>query len=105
MNRAGHLIGVLRFPPASPCSRRDESREMLGVMPLPRSPRPQGPCPDTSALLNASKEQGQEVEQVPAVRSAMLVDTGASGSAVDHKVIERLGFAANRCHLDCDTLA
>src|SRR4030095_9780843 len=25
-----------------------ESREMLGVMPLPRSPRPQGPCPDTS---------------------------------------------------------
>jgi hypothetical protein len=26
-----------------------ESREMPGVMPLPRSPRPQGPCPDTSA--------------------------------------------------------
>jgi len=25
-----------------------ESREMPGVMPLPRSPRPQGPCPDTS---------------------------------------------------------
>ena len=27
----------------------EESREMLGVMPLPGSPRPQGPCPDTSA--------------------------------------------------------
>jgi hypothetical protein len=27
----------------------DESREMLGVMPLPGSPPPQGPCPDTSA--------------------------------------------------------
>jgi hypothetical protein len=27
----------------------DESREMSGVMPLPSSPRPQGPCPDTSA--------------------------------------------------------
>jgi hypothetical protein len=27
----------------------DESREIPGVMPLPRSPRPQGPCPDTSA--------------------------------------------------------
>src|SRR6266446_9365051 len=27
----------------------NESREMPGVMPLPRSPRPQGPCPDTSA--------------------------------------------------------
>ena len=26
-----------------------ESREMPGVMPLPSSPRPQGPCPDTSA--------------------------------------------------------
>ena len=26
-----------------------ESREMPGVMPLPRSPRPQGPCPDTNA--------------------------------------------------------
>ncbi len=26
-----------------------DSREMPGVMPLPRSPRPQGPCPDTSA--------------------------------------------------------
>jgi len=26
-----------------------ESREMLGVMPLSGSPRPQGPCPDTSA--------------------------------------------------------
>jgi hypothetical protein len=27
----------------------EESREMLGVMPLSGSPRPQGPCPDTSA--------------------------------------------------------
>ncbi len=26
-----------------------ESREMPGVMPLPGSPPPQGPCPDTSA--------------------------------------------------------
>src|SRR5215510_13531394 len=26
----------------------EESREMPGVMPLPRSPRPQGPCQDTS---------------------------------------------------------
>jgi hypothetical protein len=26
-----------------------ERREMPGVMPLPGSPRPQGPCPDTSA--------------------------------------------------------
>ena len=26
-----------------------ESREMPGVMPLPSSPRPQDPCPDTSA--------------------------------------------------------
>jgi hypothetical protein len=26
-----------------------ESREMLGVMPLSGSPRPQGPCLDTSA--------------------------------------------------------
>ena len=26
-----------------------EGREMLGVMPLPGSPPPQGPCPDTSA--------------------------------------------------------
>ncbi len=30
-------------------ARVHESREMPGVMPLPRSPRPQGPCPDTSA--------------------------------------------------------
>jgi hypothetical protein len=28
---------------------RAESGEMLGVMPLPRPPRPQGPYPDTSA--------------------------------------------------------
>jgi SRSO17 transposase len=28
---------------------RYESMEMLGVMPLPAPPRPQGPCPDTSA--------------------------------------------------------
>jgi hypothetical protein len=27
----------------------EESREMPGVMPLSGSPRPQGPCPDTSA--------------------------------------------------------
>jgi hypothetical protein len=27
----------------------DESREMLGIMPLQASPQPQGPCPDTSA--------------------------------------------------------
>jgi putative addiction module CopG family antidote len=27
----------------------DESMEMLGVMPPPAPPRPQGPCPDTSA--------------------------------------------------------
>src|SRR5215831_5461791 len=27
----------------------DESREMPGAMPLSGSPRPQGPCPDTSA--------------------------------------------------------
>jgi predicted Holliday junction resolvase-like endonuclease len=26
-----------------------ESMEMLGVMPPPAPPRPQGPCPDTSA--------------------------------------------------------
>ena len=28
---------------------RDESREMLGIMPPPASHPPQGPCPDTSA--------------------------------------------------------
>jgi len=42
--------------------------------------------------LSARKEEGKEAEEVPAVRSVMLVDTGASGSAVDHEVIERLGL-------------
>src|SRR2546428_1188758 len=32
-----------------PVAEEIESREMPGVMPLPRSPQPQGPCPDTSA--------------------------------------------------------
>jgi hypothetical protein len=45
----------------------------------------------SSAFLSASKEQGRDVEEVPAVRALMLVDTGASGSAVDHEVTERLG--------------
>ena len=28
---------------------RDESREMLGIMPQPASPLLEGPCPDTNA--------------------------------------------------------
>lgn len=46
----------------------------------------------STAFLSAQKEQGREVEEVPSVRSLMLVDTGASGSAVDHEVIAQLGL-------------
>jgi hypothetical protein len=35
--------------PAAKLPEGDESREMLGVMPLQVCPQPQGPCPDTSA--------------------------------------------------------
>jgi hypothetical protein len=33
----------------APAAEVAESREMLGIMPPPASPPPQGPCPDTSA--------------------------------------------------------
>ena len=46
----------------------------------------------SSTFLSAQKEQGRDVEEVPFVRSTMLVDTGASGSAVDHEVIAQLGL-------------
>lgn len=46
----------------------------------------------STAFLSARKEQGIEAEEVPAVRSLMLVDTGASGSAVDQEVIAMLGL-------------
>lgn len=46
----------------------------------------------STAFLSAQKEQGIEAEEVPAVRSLMLVDTGASGSAVDQEVIAMLGL-------------
>ena len=45
----------------------------------------------STAFLSARKG-GEAAEEVPAVRSLMLVDTDASGSAVDHEVIERLGL-------------
>ena len=45
----------------------------------------------STAFLSAQKEQGSDAE-VPAVRSLMLVDTGASGSAVDLEIIEKLGL-------------
>jgi predicted aspartyl protease len=46
----------------------------------------------SSTFLSAQKEQGRDAEEVPFVRSIMLVDTGASGSAVDHEVIAQLGL-------------
>ena len=46
----------------------------------------------STTFLSAQKEQGRDVEEVPAVRSTMLGDTGASGSAVDHEVIAQLGL-------------
>jgi predicted aspartyl protease len=46
----------------------------------------------STAFLSTQKEQGREAEEVPSVRALMLVDTGASGSAVDHEVIEMLGL-------------
>jgi hypothetical protein len=46
----------------------------------------------STAFLSAQKEQGSAAAEVPAVRSLMLVDTGASGSAVDLEVIEKLGL-------------
>ena len=39
-NKPGHMVSA---------AIAYESREMPGVMPLPGSPPPQGPCPDTSA--------------------------------------------------------
>ena len=45
----------------------------------------------STAFLSASKE-GEGAPEVPSVRSLMLVDTGASGSAVDHEVIAMLGL-------------
>jgi predicted aspartyl protease len=68
-----------------PCvsyQRPDLSREgpTIGVIVRP-----------SSAFLSAQKEQGSDAE-VPSVRSLMLVDTGASGSAVDHEVIAMLGL-------------
>ena len=45
----------------------------------------------STAFLSARKEQGSDGE-VPTVRSLMLVDTGASGTAVDHEVIKMLGL-------------
>ena len=35
--------------PARAATTAEESREMLGIMPPPASPPPQGPCPNTSA--------------------------------------------------------
>ena len=46
----------------------------------------------STAFLSAQKEQGSDVDEVPTVRTLMLVDTGASGSALDHEVIEKLGL-------------
>ena len=46
----------------------------------------------SSTFLSAQKEQGSAATEVPFVRSTMLVDTGASGSAVDHEVIAQLGL-------------
>jgi hypothetical protein len=44
----------------------------------------------STAFLSAQKEQGRDVEEMPSVRSLMLVDTGASGSAVDQEIIAML---------------
>ena len=68
-----------------PCvsyQRPDLSREgpTIGVIVRP-----------SSAFLSAQKDQGSDAE-VPSVRSLMLVDTGASGSAVDQEVIAMLGL-------------
>lgn len=46
----------------------------------------------SSTFLSAQKEQGSVALEAPFVRSTMLVDTGASGSAVDHEVIAQLGL-------------
>jgi predicted aspartyl protease len=46
----------------------------------------------STAFLSARNEEGKESEAVPAVRAVMLVDTGASGSAVDQEVIAMLGL-------------
>jgi hypothetical protein len=46
--------------------------------------------PSTAFLSTRTK--GSAAEEVPSVRSLMLVDTGASGSAVDHEVIAMLGL-------------
>jgi predicted aspartyl protease len=45
----------------------------------------------STAFLSARKGGG-DAEEVPSVRSLMLVDTGASGSAVDQEVIAMLGL-------------
>ena len=46
----------------------------------------------STAFLSAQKEQGREIEEVPSFRALMLVDTGASGSAVDQEAIAMLGL-------------
>jgi hypothetical protein len=46
----------------------------------------------SSAFLSAQKEQGRDAEDVPSVRALMLVNTGASGSAIDQEVIAMLGL-------------
>jgi predicted aspartyl protease len=46
----------------------------------------------STAFLSAQKEQGRGAEEVPFVRSTMLIDTGASGSAVDQEVLAQLGL-------------
>jgi hypothetical protein len=37
-----------------------------------------------STAFQSARKGGGDTEEVPSVRSLMLVDTGASGSAVDH---------------------
>ena len=45
----------------------------------------------STAFLSARKG-GEAPQEVRSVRARMLVDTGASGSALDHEVIETLGL-------------
>ena len=44
----------------------------------------------STAFLSACQQE--DAKEVPAVRSVMLVDTGASGKRGYHEVIERLGL-------------